>query len=174
MSRTVLQLHPVVSLRGSQIDWMYNFPVRGGGMYNFPVWGGGASAHARRHPHPAHATGPGTQAPPTLHTTYDSTTVAVHGTARSPHISRDAACIAHIRAVLGGFSKPLASSFERGCSARLVERYNSDNSDYSNEYCKCLALLRVRTRKKPPIPFGIVRLKFRYSYFLSCGELVSS
>jgi hypothetical protein len=49
---TVLQLHPVVSLRGSQIDWMYNFPVRGGG----------ASAHARRHP--AHATGPGTQAPP--------------------------------------------------------------------------------------------------------------
>jgi len=49
---TVLQLHPVVSSRGSQIDWMYNFPVRGGG----------ASAHARRHP--AHATGPGTQAPP--------------------------------------------------------------------------------------------------------------
>ena len=90
----------------SWIDWLQVFPMQGGGT----------SAHVRRRP--AHATGPGTQAPPPparlpttgVHTVPTPVSVCVHGTVA--HISHAILYCQSVsrtfRAVVGGFSKVLA------------------------------------------------------------------
>ena len=123
--------------------------------------GGGTSARARRHP--AHATGPGTQAPPTLKPTYTLTTLdsqykrehplAVHG-AVAAHKSR---VMQHASRKGSGGWVLKSSRCSRGCSAGLGLRSGASDTAW-------LGMPRGVWHAQSACSFGSPSLRTRQPY----------